>query len=206
MQTENPSNQAFEEKMKKGHQKEASKEALQKELKKEVNMQIKDSKDIKIDELVNDLKRLQADFQNHCKRVEQEKKEFIEYASSGVLCKILTIVDELEIAIHNMKNTEDQKGTHMILNKMKKILAEEGVTEIACKGQKFDPYRHEVILYEDGKEDGIILDEIQKGYQIKQKILRYPKVKVSRNETNSDSNTETKSQPNKNNEKNTEGE
>jgi len=201
MQTENPSKKAFEEKMKKEHQKDASKEILQKELKNEINMQAKDSKDIKIDELVNDIKRLQADFQNHCKRIEQEKKEFTEYASSGVLCKILTIVDELEIALRNMKNAEDQKGIQIVLTKLKKILTEEGVTEMICKGQKFDPYRHEVILYEDGKEDGIILDEIQKGYQIKQKILRYPKVKVSRNESN-----EAKPQTNKNNETKMEGE
>ena len=180
-----------------------STEALKKELAKETKMQSKDSKDLKIEELINDLKRLQADFQNHCKRVEQEKKDFIEYAAGGVLCKLLLIVDEMEIALKNMKHPEDQKGILMILNKIKKLLLEEGVTQMACKGQKFDPFRHEAILYENGKDDGIILDEIQKGYQMKGKILRYPKVKVSRNESNSD---EAKPQTNKINQGNMEGE
>ena len=218
MQKEDHPKKAFEEKMKKenktekiGNQKEAQNQTLRKEtteslkeeLDKAIKAQIKDSKDLKIDELPNDLKRLQADFQNHCKGAEQEKKNFIEYASSGVLCKILLIVDELDIALKNMKSAEDKKGIQMIFDKIRKMLFEEGVTEMKCIGQKFDPYQHEAILYENRKEDGIILDEIQKGYQMKGKILRYPKVKISKNE--SDLNEE-KPQTNKTNEENMEGE
>ncbi len=206
MSKEDALKKIFEEKMKKenktektANQKET--ESLKEELAKAIKAQTKDSKDLKIDELTNDLKRLQADFQNHCKRVEQEKKNFIEYASGGVLCKILLIVDELEIALKNMKSAEDKKGIQMILDKIRKMMTEEGVTEMKCMGQKFDPYQHEAILYENGKEDGIILDEIQKGYLMKGKILRYPKVKISRNESN-----EAKPQTNKNNQENMEGE
>lgn len=213
MLNQNHPNKAFEEKMKQEDKENKQKETLNRTLKKEnteslkeelakaIKAQIKDSKDLKIDELTNDLKRLQADFQNHCKRVEQEKKNFIEYASSGVLCKILLIVDELDIALKNMKSPEDRKGIQMIFDKIRKMLTEEGVTEMKCMGQKFDPYQHEAILYENGKEDGIILDEIQKGYLMKGKILRYPKVKISRNESN-----EAKPQTNKTNEENMEGE
>ena len=209
MSKEDALKKMFEENMKKENpkedradkQKETAHESLKEELAKAIKAQIKDSKDLKIDELTNDLKRLQADFQNHCKRVEQEKKNFIEYASSGVLCKVLLVVDELDIALRNMKSTEDKKGIQMIFDKIKKMLLEEGVTEMKCMGQKFDPYQHEAILYENGKEDGIILDEIQKGYQMKGKILRYPKVKISRNESN-----EAKPQTNKTKEENMEGE
>lgn len=189
MHKEDPSKKAFEEKMNQENQKEATKEiqkeSLKEELAKAIKAQTKDSKDLKIDELTNDLKRLQADFQNHCKRVEQEKKDFIEYASGGVLCKMLLIVDEMEIALKNMKSAEDRKGIQMILDKIRKMMTEEGVTEMKCMGQKFDPYQHEAILYENGKEDGIILDEIQKGYLMKGKVLRYPKVKISRSESSS---------------------
>lgn len=214
MSKEDALKKIFEEKMKQEDKENKQKETLNRTLKKEIpteslkeelakaiKAQTKDSKDLKIDELTNDLKRLQADFQNHCKRVEQEKKNFIEYASGGVLCKILLIVDELEIALKNMKSAEDRKGIQMILDKIRKMMTEEGVTEMKCMGQKFDPYQHEAILYENGKDDGIILDEIQKGYLMKGKILRYPKVKISRNESN-----EAKPQTNKNNEENMEGE
>lgn len=213
MLNQNHSNKAFEEKMKQEDKENRQKETVNKTLKKEnteslkeelakaINAQTKDSKDLKIDELTNDLKRLQADFQNHCKRVEQEKKDFIEYASGGVLCKMLLIVDEMEIALKNMKSAEDRKGIQMILDKIRKMLTEEGVTEMKCMGQKFDPYQHEAILYENGKEDGIILDEIQKGYLMKGKILRYPKVKISKCECSGEAKLQ-----NKTNEENMEGE
>ncbi len=133
----------------------------------------------KIAELTNDLKRVQADFSNYCKREEKDKKDFIEYASASVICEILPIVDELEIAVKKI-NESDKKGVQMILNKMKKLLSEKGVTEINCVGEKFDPHKHEVLQSEEGKEEGIVLEELQKGYEIKGKILRYSKVKISK--------------------------
>jgi molecular chaperone GrpE len=139
-----------------------------------------DPKDQKITELTNDLKRVQADFSNKCKQVDKEKQSFIEYASASFICKILPIIDELEIALKNMKNSDDKKGIQMTLNKLKKILSDEGVTSIKCIGEKFDPHKHEVLQSEQGKEEGTVLEELQKGYEIKGKVLRSSKVKISR--------------------------
>jgi len=139
-----------------------------------------DPKDQKISELTNDLKRVQADFSNKCKQIDKEKQSFIEYASASLICKILPIVDELEIALKNMKDSDDKKGVQMTLNKMKKLLSEEGVKEIKCVGEKVDPFKHEVLQSEKGKEEGIVLEELQKGYEFKGKTLRSSKVKVSR--------------------------
>ncbi len=137
-------------------------------------------KDKKIEELTNDLKRVQAEFSNRSKQMDKEKQEFAQYASCAVLCKILPIIDELEIAIQNMKDKDDKKGVQMILDKMKKLLSEEEVKEIKCIGEKFDPFKHEAIEYSKGEKEGIILEELQKGYSIKGKVLRSSKVKVSR--------------------------
>jgi molecular chaperone GrpE len=139
-----------------------------------------DPKDQKISELTNDLKRVQADFSNKCKQIDKEKQEFIQYASASFICKILPIIDELEIALKNMKDSDDKKGVKMTLDKMKKLLSEEGVKEIKCVGEKVDPYKHEVLQSEKGEKEGIVLEELQKGYELKGKTLRSSKVKVSR--------------------------
>ncbi|MBW2969161.1 nucleotide exchange factor GrpE [Candidatus Woesearchaeota archaeon] len=133
-----------------------------------------------IKEITNDLKRVQADFSNKCKQIDKEKQEFIEYASGSFICKLLPIVDELEISLKNIQNSEDKKGIQMILEKMKKLLSEEGVKEIKCKGEKFDPFKHEAIQYEEGTEEGKITQELQKGYELKGKLLRSAKVKITR--------------------------
>ncbi|MBD3361725.1 nucleotide exchange factor GrpE [Candidatus Woesearchaeota archaeon] len=148
--------------------------------KKEKKPKKEDPKDTQIKELTNDLKRVQADFSNYCKRADKDKQEFIEYASANFICKLLPIIDELEIALKNIKNPEDKKGIQMVYDKVKKLLTEEGVKEITCEGKQFDPYKHEAMIFEESKNEGEILEELQKGYEMKGKILRYSKVKVSK--------------------------
>lgn len=146
----------------------------------EQNKNKEDPKDQKIQEITNDLKRVQADFSNYCKRTEKDKQEFIEYASASFICKLFPIIDELEISLNRITNENDKKGIQLIFDKLKKLLKQEGVTEIKCKGQKFDPFRHEAMQFDEGKEEGIVLEELQKGYEMKGKIIRYAKVKVSK--------------------------
>lgn len=160
-------------------QTDAHKSTVQKKEKSE-DRKIEDPKDKKIEELTNDLKRVQADFSNYCKKIEKDKQEFIQYASASFICKTLPIIDELEIALQSMKHEEDKKGMHMILNKIKKLLDEEGVKEIKSKGEQFDPYKHEAILFGESDKDGTVMEELQKGYELKGKVLRYSKVKVSK--------------------------
>lgn len=70
----------------------------------------------------------------------------------------------------------------MIAKQLNKLLEEEQVTHIPSKGEKLDPYKHEVLTQEKGEQDDIITEELQKGYMLKDKVLRPSRVKISRRE------------------------
>lgn len=141
-----------------------------------------DSKDKKIAELTNDIKRIQADFENYAKRMDKEKQEFVKYSNSKLILNLLPIIDELEIALKNMKSEHDRKGVQMTLQRMKKSLESEGVKPIQAKGCVFDPFKHEVVCSQavDSLEENKILEEIQKGYLMHDKVLRFSKVIISK--------------------------
>lgn len=158
------------------------KEASQKEKqpkKKETPKQ--DPKEKKIEELTNLLKTVQADFENYKKRVEKERGEVINYAKEQIIAKLLPVLDSFEFALKtDVKNPEFEKGIKMIFVQLVSVLHKEGLHPIDTNGKKFDPYKHEVMLQEecDGKEEDIILEELQKGYQIGGKVVRHSKVKI----------------------------
>ena len=135
----------------------------------------------KINELTDTLKRLQAEFENYKKRVEKEKVEFTVYAHHDLIEKLLPVLDGFELAL---KNTSDPqkfiKGIEMICAQLYSVLSSEGLRPIEAVDKKFDPYKHDVLMKaESGKEDGVVLEEFQKGYMLKDKVLRHSKVKVS---------------------------
>ena len=130
------------------------------------------------------LKRLQAEFENYCKRVEKERKEYAGMASEKLIVKLLLIIDDFERALVTLKGVpeEARKGIEMIFKNFHKILDEERVEPIKAVGQKFDPYKHEVLMQaESDKPDDIVLEELQKGYTMNGKVIRYAKVKISKN-------------------------
>ena len=138
------------------------------------------SKDQKIVELTDTLKRLQAEFENYKKRNEREKSEFVKYASAEIISNLLPVVDSFEIAL---KNTADKdkfmEGIKLVYAQFISILEAEGLRPIQAD-QKFDPYKHEVLMKEGSdKPEGSILEEFQKGYMLNDKVLRFSKVKVS---------------------------
>lgn len=147
-----------------------------KELEKELN-----EKHQLLETYTNDLKRLQADFENFVKRAEKEKSIFIDYEKQELILRLLMIIDDFEQAIKHMHNTEDKKelikGIEMIHSRLLKFLEEHEVKPLNALGEKFDPYKHDIVEKVNGKED-IILEEVQKGYSYKDKILRPTKVKV----------------------------
>lgn len=132
------------------------------------------------------LQQLQADFQNHLKRTEKEKQDLTNYGSAKVLLKVLNILDDFDRALalgENASKEELLSGLEMVRKEAGKILAEEGVTAMEALGQEADPYRHEVIDFIiSDKEEGVILEELQKGYMIKDKVLRTSKVRVAKKE------------------------
>lgn len=132
----------------------------------------------KLDEYTNHLKRLQAEFENYQKRTDKERHQVSQYASERVITKILTIVDDFDRAVESIKDEKDREGVSMIAKELHKLLDEEGVKPIEAVGQVLDTTRHEVMLIEEGEEDGRVLEELQKGYTMHDKVIRYSKVKV----------------------------
>ena len=140
-----------------------------------------EQKNQKIEELTDTLKRLQAEFENYKKRIDKEKAEFAKYAHAEVVANILPVIDSFEMAI---KNTNDREkfvqGIKMIYAQFVSTLEGLGLKPIKSEGMQFDPYKHEVLLKEESdKPEGIILEELQKGYMFHDKVLRFSKVKVS---------------------------
>lgn len=139
----------------------------------------------KIGELTETLQRLQAEFENYKKRAEKERQEFSNYAKADLIAKLLPLLDTFEIALKSTKDHEKfAKGMEMVFAQFFSALEAEGLRPIEAQGKKFDPYYHEVLLKQKSdKEDGIVLEELQKGYMFKDRVLRYSKVKVSEKES-----------------------
>ena len=96
--------------------------------KKEKSKKLKtDPKDQKIAELTNILKRVQVDFENYKKRAEQEKKQNIEYASQGLIKKLLPLLDSFELALKNKKNKEEYNGIQLLYAQLIQILEKQGL-------------------------------------------------------------------------------
>lgn len=134
----------------------------------------------KLEEYTNDLKRLQAEFENYKKRNEKEIQSFVEYSNARLISKLLVVLDDFDSCIKNISHSDQHtKGIFMLHQKILKTLQEEGLREVETK--KFDPYRHEVLLsVESDGPDGEVLEVIQKGYMLKDKVIRHAKVKISK--------------------------
>ncbi|MEA1871947.1 MAG: nucleotide exchange factor GrpE [Chloroflexota bacterium] len=119
--------------------------------------------------------RCQADFVNYKQRAEQEKREIIEFANSTLICNLLPIMDDLERALASapaeLNEPNWTEGIRLIYNKFKATLEAQGLTEIEAEGEPFDPHLHEAVMQQEG-EEGMIIEEIQKGYKFKEKVIR----------------------------------
>ena len=127
------------------------------------------------------LQRLQAEFENFRKRTEKERLETLRNANEDLIIKLLSVLDNLELALKNIND----KGVSMIYSELHSILEKEGLKTINTKG-KFDSKNHEALIQEAGKEDEKILEEIQKGYTLNDKVIRVSKVRISKIMENKD--------------------
>ena len=134
-----------------------------------------------ISELTETLQRLQAEFENFRKRTEKEKQEFSKYSKADLILKILPVIDTFEIALKNINDEKKFiKGMEMIYAQLISALEAEGLRPIHAIGKHFDPYFHDVMLKQKSeKEDGTVLEELQKGYMLNDRVLRHSKVKIS---------------------------
>jgi len=143
--------------------------------------EIKDDMQSKLQEYENDLKRIQAEFENFQKRTEKEKNELLKYASHKLIIKLISLKEDFDMALGNSEDKEKLiDGLKLIKKEFEKLFEEEEVKYIEVMNKKYDPFVHEIIqkIISD-EEEGKIIEEIQKGYYYKDKIIRNPKVKIS---------------------------
>ena len=137
------------------------------------------------EKFLNSLLRVRADFENYKKRSERENSKYKSYVMEALLKKLVDHYDDLVRALKLIKMLENmdgiKKGFELIVRNFEKLLAEEGVKPMNSEGEKFDPYKQEVVLVEEGQKnlpENTILEEITKGYYLNDKILRPAKVKI----------------------------
>jgi molecular chaperone GrpE len=129
--------------------------------------------------------RLQAEFDNFRKRTERERMEFAEYAGEQTVRALLPILDDFERALKaaaaGTGGEEFVRGIDLIYNRLLDVLKKQGLEPISTEGAQFDPHQHEAIgrVESNEHEDGAIVQEFQRGYNFKGKLLRPAMVQVA---------------------------
>lgn len=148
----------------------------------------KDEKDAKIEELQNRLMRLQADFENFRRRNAAEREQLSTFVTADVVGKFLKVLDNFERAEQSVKTTNDMSaivaGMEKIKRQFEQAFKELEVEEIPAEGQKFNPELHEAVMRGQNPdlEDESIEQVFEKGYRLRNKIIRHSKVKVISND------------------------
>lgn len=130
--------------------------------------------------------RAQADFDNFRRRSRQEKEEFAKYASMQLIEQLLPVLDNFDRAIASGRDTNDVesvvKGIEMILRQLDQVLEKEGLQPMEAVGKPFDPEFHQAVaqVESDEHDEGTVVSELQKGYMLKDKVLRPAMVQVSK--------------------------
>ena len=137
------------------------------------------------DEFKDSLLRAQADFQNFKRRNQTARSDGYEDGVREAIAAMLPAIDNLERAIDAAEKTEDEAakaladGVKMTLNTLTESLKRFGFEEVPALGEEFDPEKHNAVMREAGEEPGKVLEVFQKGYKVKDKIIRYAMVKVA---------------------------
>jgi molecular chaperone GrpE len=138
-----------------------------------------------ISDLKDKLLRKAAEFENYKRRTENDQLNLLKYSAESFIIKLLPVVDDFERSIDHMDSAKDveslKQGVSLIYNKLMKILSEQGVEKIEAVGKPFDVEYHEAMLQRKAEnvEPHTVLDEIEKGYMYKDKVIRHSKVIVS---------------------------
>ena len=161
---------------------ETTEEVENKESDQNSSEEVENKVNSEIEELKNQLLRLQADFVNYKNRTEREKSNSIILANEGLILKLLPVLDNFNRAFAHVNLGDDAvNGFVMIKDQFESILKSEMVEEIESDGATFDPNLHNAVMTEskEGVESGIVLETFEKGYKIKDKVIRPSMVKVS---------------------------
>ncbi|MCE5167750.1 nucleotide exchange factor GrpE [Paenibacillus profundus] len=129
--------------------------------------------------------RTQADFDNFRRRTMKEKEDLAKYASAKVITELLPVLDNFERALSTGQEASETesfvKGVDMIFRQIQQVMEQEGVQPMNAVGEQFNPEYHQAIMQveSDEYEEGFVVEEVQKGYMLKDKVLRPAMVKVS---------------------------
>ncbi len=143
------------------------------------------------DEVKEQLVWMAADFDNYKKRALKEKDEFLKFSQASVLKEILVVADNLERALGALPADDLDKGlltlkqgVDLTLKQFRSILERHGVTKVKTLGEVFDPKFHEVMFQEETDKfpDGTVMEELQSGYLLHERVLRPALVKVAKNQ------------------------
>ncbi len=135
------------------------------------------------EELFARMQRLQADFDNYRKRSLAEQERCVQYATAEVFRSLLPVIDNFERALDSQDQGEAfAEGVEMIFKQLKESLEKEGLEKIEAEGKPFDPYIHEAVMHveSEGHEENVVIEEFQKGYKFKDKLIRPSMVKVAK--------------------------
>jgi len=130
--------------------------------------------------------RAHAEFENARKRIEEEKTDYVRYATDGLVMELLPVVDNLELSEKYIKEAKDfkavQQGLDMIHIQIQKLLKDIGVERIKTVGEKFDPHVHDPLETEEtgdaDKDDGRVVAELKPGYTLNGRLLRPASVRI----------------------------
>lgn len=168
--------------------------------KEEQNSQMEETnKEIKIEELQKRIEELEkesnewkekflrkaAEFENYKRRTENDQLNLVTYAAESFIKKILPIVDDFERSLEHINDSNDyeklKEGVQLIYNKLVKVLDEQGVKKIEAVGKPFDVHYHEALMQkaDNSVPPHTVLEELEKGYMYKDKVIRHSKVVVS---------------------------
>ena len=137
---------------------------------------------------LDDLRRVQAEFENYRKRILKEQTSLVERATAGVVERMLPVLDDFELALMAADRTKDYesmvRGVEIVYSKLREVLEKEGLERIDALDRPFDPELHEAVMHGEGEGDMlVVVDEMRPGYKLAGRTLRPAMVKVARRDT-----------------------
>lgn len=164
-------------------------EAKDAEIVEEAHVNEKDRLTAELREINDKYLRLYAEFENYKKRVSKEKEEILKYGNETLLYELLSVIDNLEMALKHSSNGSVEgvvEGVKITLRELQRTFERFGVTPIEAIGKPFDPSVHEAmeLIERDDVEEKTVIEEFRKGYMFKDRLLRPSLVVVSKKRVN----------------------
>ena len=138
------------------------------------------------DNNLSNWQRAAADFSNYKRRVEEEREATSQFANAILLARLLSVLDDFDRALDTVPPDTHEawvEGIRLVERKLRGLLESEGVTPIEAVGRPFDPNLHEAVVHEDttAHPDNTVIDEVQRGYLLRERVLRPALVRVANN-------------------------